>query len=77
MLDGTKIKLLRLLHNKTQRQVAEGAGVSVRYIKYIEHCQKYPNEEYLQRILDAIYSNDTKSATGPTTGEEDVNGGEV
>lgn len=55
MLDGYKLKYLRVLHNKTQKQVAEFCDVSKRYITGIERGEFVPSEEIYNAFLNCCY----------------------
>ena len=55
MLDGTTLKRIRLLNNKTQVQVADAIGCSERYIKYLEANEMNPSEELYNDFLNFCY----------------------
>lgn len=64
MLDGYTLKRIRLLNHKSQVQVAEGIGVSERYIKYMEANEVSPSEvtynDYLNFCYKGIVSEKAK-----------------
>ena len=64
MLDGYTLKRIRLLNHKSQVQVAEGIGVSERYIKFIEANEVSPSEitynDYLNFCYKGIVSEKAK-----------------
>lgn len=55
MLDGTKLKFLRYMNGRTQKQIAEWCGCSVRYIKFIESNEMIPSEELYSNFINGIY----------------------
>lgn len=55
MLSGDRIKFLRYTHNKTQKEVADWADVTPRYIGMVESGQEIPTKETYNAILNCIY----------------------
>lgn len=55
MLDGEKMKHLRLLQNLTQTNVGAVLGVSKNYISILENRKQVCSQEWYQRWLNAIY----------------------
>lgn len=55
MLDGQKMKHLRLLQNLTQSNVGAVLGCSKNYISILENRKQFYSEEWYQRWLNAIY----------------------
>jgi transcriptional regulator with XRE-family HTH domain len=55
MLAGDRLKFLRYMHGKTQKEVAEWCNVSVRYIGMVEHGDEYMSEETYNAFLNCIY----------------------
>lgn len=52
---GDRLRKIRMSHsdNITQRDVAEGAGISTRYYAYLELGQKIPSFEVIMKIARA------------------------
>lgn len=55
MLDGSKLKFLRYTNGRTQKQIAEWCGCSIRYIKFIESNEMIPSEELYNNFINGIY----------------------
>lgn len=55
MLDGTKLKLLRILHNKTQKQIASFCDITPRYVSGIERGEFIPSQEIYEAYLNCCY----------------------
>ena len=55
MLNGSKLKYLRVIHNKTQKQVAEWCDIGIRYVKSIESGEEIPSEYTYNAFLNCIY----------------------
>lgn len=55
MLNNTKLRDLRLFHGKTQKQIADFCGTSIRYIKMIEHNERTPAQEMHDAWLNCCY----------------------
>lgn len=55
MLDGQKMKHLRLLQNLTQSNVGAVLGCTKNYISILENRKQFCSEEFYQRWLNAIY----------------------
>lgn len=55
MLSGDKLKFLRYMHNKTQKQVADWCNVSIRYVGMVENNEEIPAEETYKAWLNCIY----------------------
>ena len=57
MLDGRKLKYMRLLKGWSQPQLAEQVGVSESMVKLVENNYRIPSEATYKRWLDALYSD--------------------
>ena len=55
MLDGGKLKFLRYMHNKTQKQVADWCDVNLRFVKGVERNEYSPSQEVYEAWLNCIY----------------------
>lgn len=55
MLDGEKLKFLRYMHGKTQKQVAEWCDLNIRTIKGVEANEYGLSDETYQAWLNCIY----------------------
>ena len=55
MLSGDKLKSLRIMYHKTQKEVAEWCNVSVRYVGMVEHGEEFLSEETYNAWLNCIY----------------------
>lgn len=55
MLSGDRLKFLRYLHKKTQKQVADWCNVSVRYIGMVEANEEKMSDETYHAFLNCIY----------------------
>ena len=55
MLDGSTLRRIRLLNNKTQKGVAEACGCTIRYIQYVESNEMNPSEELYNDFLNYCY----------------------
>lgn len=55
MLDGTKMKHLRLLQGLSQSQIGAIMGCSKNYISMLENRKQTYSEEWYQRWLSTIY----------------------
>lgn len=55
MLSGDRLKFLRYLHKKTQKQIADWCNVSVRYIGMIEANEEKMSDETYHAFLNCIY----------------------
>lgn len=55
MLDGAKLKFLRYMHNKTQKQVADWCDVNLRFVKGVERNEYNPSQEVYEAWLNCIY----------------------
>ncbi|UZW14333.1 helix-turn-helix transcriptional regulator [Clostridium pasteurianum] len=55
MLDGQKMKHLRLLQNLTQSNVGAVLGCTKNYISILENRKQFCSEEFYQRWLSSIY----------------------
>lgn len=55
MLNGSKLKYLRIIHNKTQKQVADWCDIGIRYVKSIESGEEIPSEQTYHAFLNCIY----------------------
>ena len=51
---GKRIKRLRKKSKLTQEQLADKAGVTSKYIQYIEMAKRYPSFKLLYRIAKAL-----------------------
>ena len=51
---GLKIKKLRKVHDLTQEQLAEQAGISVDFLSLIERGKNAPSFETLEKIAHAF-----------------------
>lgn len=56
MLTAEKLKFLRMLHNLTQKEVAEYLGVTRNYISQVENGKLTYSKEKCKEILNAIYT---------------------
>lgn len=70
MLDGQKMKHLRLLQNLTQSNIANLLGVSKNYISMLENRKQNFSEDFYIRWLDAIYK---LSVMSPSQQKEYIN----
>ena len=50
----TKLAVVRKRQRKTQKEVAHQAGISVRYLRYLEAGQKQPTAPVLFRLAQAL-----------------------
>lgn len=57
MLNGKKLKFLRIYHNYSQKYVADAIGVSERWIGKIENEGGIPSDEVYKKYLQVIYGN--------------------
>lgn len=48
------LRQLRLIRGKTEKQVAESAGISQPFYHYVETGQKTPSPDVAQAIADAL-----------------------
>lgn len=55
MLSGDKLKSLRIMHNKTQQQIADWCNVSKRFVGMVEHNEEFLSEETYKAWLNCIY----------------------
>ena len=55
MLSGDKLKSLRIMYHKTQKEVAEWCNVSARYVGMVEHGEEFLSEETYNAWLNCIY----------------------
>lgn len=55
MLSGDKLKSLRIMYHKTQKEVAEWCNVSIRYIGMVEHGEESLSEETYKAWLNCLY----------------------
>ncbi len=55
MLSGDKLKFLRYMHGKTQKEVAEWCGVSTRFVGMVESNFERPSEEVYHAWLNCCY----------------------
>lgn len=55
MLDGSKLKFLRYMHNITQDQMAEWCDISKRYVGMVEKNECVPAEEIYNAWLNCCY----------------------
>lgn len=55
MLDGAKLKFLRYMHGKTQKEVAEWCDVNLRFVKGVERNEYNPSQEVYEAWLNCIY----------------------
>jgi transcriptional regulator with XRE-family HTH domain len=55
MIDGQKMKHLRLLQNLTQSNVGAVLGCSKNYISILENRKQTYSQEWYERWLSAIY----------------------
>ena len=55
MLDGSKLKFLRYMHGKTQKQIAEWCDITIRYVKMVEHNEERLSQETYKAWLNCIY----------------------
>jgi transcriptional regulator with XRE-family HTH domain len=55
MLDGRKLKYLRLLKGYSKKHLAETIGISERWATKIENEGAIPSEEVYQKWLDVLY----------------------
>lgn len=55
MLDGEKLKFLRYIHGKTQKQVAEWCDLNIRTVKGVEANEYGLSDETYQAWLNCIY----------------------
>ena len=55
MLDGSKLKFLRYTNGRTQKQIAEWCGCSIRYVKFIENNEMIPSQELYDNFINGIY----------------------
>ena len=54
---GEALRLIRVFHDRTSREMAEDLGISRSYLSEIEHGHKQPSLELIGRFADVI---DTK-----------------
>ena len=55
MLSGDRLKFLRYMHQKTQKDVADWCNVSTRYIGMVESGDEIPSKEVYHAWLNCIY----------------------
>ena len=55
MLSGDKLKSLRIMYHKTQKEVADWCNVSTRYVGMVEHGEEFLSEETYKAWLNCIY----------------------
>lgn len=55
MLSGDKLKFLRIMHEKTQKEVADFCNVSTRFIGMVEAGQENLSVETYHAFLNCIY----------------------
>ena len=55
MLSGDKLKSLRIIYHKTQKEVADWCNVSIRYVGMVEHGEEFLSEETYKAWLNCIY----------------------
>ena len=51
MLSGDKLKSLRIINHKTQKQIAEWCNVSIRYVGMVEHGEEFRKRQIFLRIF--------------------------
>ena len=54
MLSGDKLKHLRILNRKTQKQIADWCNVSTRYVSMVEHGEEQLSDETYRAWLNCI-----------------------
>lgn len=55
MLDGRKLKYIRLLKGLSKKQVADAAGITERWATKVENEGSKFNEEDYKKWLDVLY----------------------
>ena len=55
MVDGTVLKRIRIIKNKTRKYVAECCGVSERWIESVENSGSNPSEELYTKWINCLY----------------------
>lgn len=55
MLSGDKLRDIRLINHKTQKQIADWCNVSTRYVGMVEHGDEFLSEETYKAWLNCIY----------------------
>ena len=55
MLSGDRLKFLRYMHGKTQKEVAEWCNVTPRYIGMVEAMDEIPTKEVYGAFLNCCY----------------------
>ena len=55
MLSGDKLKSLRIMYYKTQKDIADWCNVSTRYVGMVEHGEETLSEETYKAWLNGIY----------------------
>lgn len=55
MLSGDKLKSLRIMYHKTQKDIADWCNVSSRYVGMVEHSEETLSEETYKAWLNCIY----------------------
>jgi transcriptional regulator with XRE-family HTH domain len=64
-LDRARLRAKRRESGLTQKQLAELAGVSLSYIKYLENGPTEPSRPYLQAVAAALHCKPAELLTGP------------
>jgi transcriptional regulator with XRE-family HTH domain len=73
MLSGDRLKFLRYMHGKTQKEVAEWCNVSSRYIGMVEHGDEYMSEETYNAFLNCIYGVGKPLPSTPRANQKKAN----
>jgi len=55
MVAGDVLKHLRILHGKTQKEIAEWCNVTTRYIGMVESMRQIPSDEVYHGWLNCVY----------------------
>lgn len=55
MLSGDKLRALRIMHNKTQQEIADWCNISKRYVGMVEYSQEQLSEQTYCSWLNCIY----------------------
>lgn len=57
MLSGDRLKYLRYMHGKTQKQMAQWCDITVRYVAGIERGEFIPSPEIYEAWLNCCYDS--------------------
>lgn len=56
MLSGDRLKFLRYMHGKTQKQMAQWCDCTTRYVAGVERGEFIPSEEIYNAWINCVYN---------------------